>query len=341
MRFEKDEASQAYLQTFRYGPVRRIVFTGDGVLSAFPVHLLRLRERGGAGEAMWLADRFAVSHAPTPAAWLALREEARPSQADEALWAMADPALKPDRTAPAVPPGPAPDASFAQLVGLGTALGDPGAVCELENRPATRKIADRIARRLGLAPETVLTGAAATESAVRAADASGALQNARIVAFNSHALVAGELTETTLDEPAIVLSPPYACGSPAPERTDPEDDGLLLASEVLDLTLDADWVLLTACNTAASDGTPDGEPLSGLASSFFYAGARALLVSHWEASVAADVAADGPTEIFMNALFAPEAADLPRAEAVRLAYSAVRRYYPHPSHWATFSVIGD
>ena len=46
------------------------------------------------------------------------------------------------------------------------------------------------------------------------------------------------------------------------------------------LDLDADWVLLTACNTAASGGAIDAEPLSGLARAFFYAGARALLVSH-------------------------------------------------------------
>ena len=47
------------------------------------------------------------------------------------------------------------------------------------------------------------------------------------------------------------------------------------------LKLDADWVVLSACNTAGPDGTLGGESLSGLARAFFYAGARALLVSHW------------------------------------------------------------
>src|SRR5262249_45199520 len=58
------------------------------------------------------------------------------------------------------------------------------------------------------------------------------------------------------------------------------DDGLLTASEVAQLKLNADWVVLSACNTAAGE-KPGAEALSGLARAFFYAGARALLVSHW------------------------------------------------------------
>src|SRR4029077_92889 len=58
------------------------------------------------------------------------------------------------------------------------------------------------------------------------------------------------------------------------------DDGLLTASEVAQLKLNADWVVLSACNTAAGERR-GADGLSGLARAFFYAGARALLVSHW------------------------------------------------------------
>ena len=74
-------------------------------------------------------------------------------------------------------------------------------------------------------------------------------------------------------EPALVLSIPD-------EPTD-QDDGLLQTSEISELKLNADWVVLSACNTAASDGL-GAEPLSGLARAFFYAGARSLVVSHWD-----------------------------------------------------------
>jgi CHAT domain-containing protein len=83
--------------------------------------------------------------------------------------------------------------------------------------------------------------------------------------------MAGELSG--IAEPGLILSPPA--------RATEADDGYLSASEVAQLKLDADWVLLSACNTAAPDGTPGAEGLSGLAKAFFYAGARSLLVSHW------------------------------------------------------------
>jgi hypothetical protein len=85
-----------------------------------------------------------------------------------------------------------------------------------------------------------------------------------------------------LAEPALVLTPPAA---PAPDN-----DGLLTASKIATLKLNADWVVLSACNTAAGDGTSDAGGLSGLAKAFFYAGARSLLVSHWEVPSLATVA---------------------------------------------------
>ena len=74
-------------------------------------------------------------------------------------------------------------------------------------------------------------------------------------------------------EPGLILTPPAEASE--------EDDGYLSASEIAGLKLDADWVILSACNTAAG-GAQGAEALSGLARAFFYAQARALLVSHWE-----------------------------------------------------------
>jgi CHAT domain-containing protein len=92
----------------------------------------------------------------------------------------------------------------------------------------------------------------------------------RIVYFATHGLVAGEVQG--LGEPALVFTLPA-------EPTD-LDDGLLTASEVAQLKLNADWVVLSTCNTVAGD-TVGADGLSGLARAFFYAGSRALLVSHW------------------------------------------------------------
>ena len=119
-----------------------------------------------------------------------------------------------------------------------------------------------------------------------------------------------------------------------------EDDGVLTASEIAALRLDADWVILSACNTAASDGTPGAEGLSGLAKAFVHAGARTLFVSHWPVSSQATVAL---TSVLLGEASRP---GVGRAEAHRRAMQAVRDdpatpLFAHPVFWAPFVVIGE
>jgi CHAT domain-containing protein len=131
------------------------------------------------------------------------------------------------------------------------------------------------AQALGAPPSSVYLRKDATVTKVKSLD----LSDVRVVAFATHGLVAGDLP--ALAEPAVALTPPA-------EPTK-EDDGLLRASDVPQLKLNADWVVLSACNTAAADGTPGAEGLSGLAKAFFHAGARSLLVSHWPVDSVATV----------------------------------------------------
>src|SRR5258708_12180787 len=65
-----------------------------------------------------------------------------------------------------------------------------------------------------------------------------------------------------------------------PPKAATANDAFLDASEILNLDLDSDLVILSACNTAGPGGA-GGESLSGLARSFFFAGSRGLLVTHW------------------------------------------------------------
>ena len=106
------------------------------------------------------------------------------------------------------------------------------------------------------------------------------------------------------------------------------------------MKLNADWVVLSACNTIAGD-KPGAEALSGLARSFFYAGARALLVSHW--AVDSEAATRLTTSTFDRLKADPK---LGRAEALRqamLAYlndaSSPRNAYP--AYWGPFALIGE
>jgi CHAT domain-containing protein len=127
-----------------------------------------------------------------------------------------------------------------------------------------------VSQTLGLKSEDVLLGERATEANVKQ------LSAYRVVYFATHGTIAGEIEGTT--GPGLILTPPK-------ERTE-KHNGYLSSSEVAALKLDADWVVLSACNTAAG-GAQDTEALSGLARALMYAGARALLVSHWAVDSAA------------------------------------------------------
>lgn len=169
----------------------------------------------------------------------------------------------------------------------------------------------------------VRIGAAATETAVRKTD-TDLLAEARFVVFSTHGLMAG----ASFAEPGLVLTPP--------EMATTDDDGYLTASEAAQLRLSADFVVLSACNTAASDGRPGGEGLSGLARAFFYAGARSLLVSHWEVS-------DQATTALITGTFAGlDALSGNRAMALQAAMRDVRadRRWQHPAYWAAFTLVG-
>ncbi len=156
----------------------------------------------------------------------------------------------------------------------------------------------------------------------------------RIVYLATHALVAGDVAQKAKlnTEPALVLS--------LPQKPTESDDGLLKASDIAQLKLDADWVVLSACNTAAGD-KPGAEALSGLARAFFYAGGRSLIVSNW------DVDTDS-TAYLMVQTFAAMAADpkLSHAEALRKSMLAMIGNAEHPSwaepyYWAPFVVVGE
>ncbi len=134
-------------------------------------------------------------------------------------------------------------------------------------------------------------------------------------------------------EPALVFTPP-------PEASY-EDDGLLTASEIArHLKLDAELVILSSCNTAAADGTPGAEALSGLAKAFFYAGSRALLVSHWP--VESRAAATLTTRMFTSMAERPSQG---RAKALQRAMLGLmedgKTLYAHPMFWAPFVVVGE
>jgi CHAT domain-containing protein len=206
----------------------------------------------------------------------------------------------------------------------------------LNRLPDTAEEVKSIARTLDADPDRdIFLGIRASERQVKTMD----LSDRRVIAFASHALVPGDLDG--LDQPAIALS--------APSVTHDNEDGLLRMGEIMRLKLNADWVVLSACNTGAADGA-GAEAISGLGRAFFYAGTRAILVSMWPVETTS-------AKKLTTGLFRYQKDDrtLTRARSLRKsilelmdnqvledkATGKVITSYAHPFFWAPFIVVGD
>ncbi len=242
-----------------------------------------------------------------------------------------DPIFGPQKVAANAPRGPAKKRSTARTRAYadywkGQVIDRANLAAALPALPDTAKELKAVAKEVGANAADIHLGKDASETTVKRTP----LADYRIVYFATHGLVAGDVQG--LGEPSLALT--------IPKEPSELDDGLLTASEVAQLKLAADWVVLSACNTAAGD-KPGAEALSGLARAFFYAGARALLVSHW--SVESDAASRLASTTFRLMKTDAKAG---RAAALRRAMldymnDGSNPWNAYPAFWGPFAVIGE
>ncbi|HSR81517.1 MAG TPA: CHAT domain-containing tetratricopeptide repeat protein, partial [Hyphomicrobiaceae bacterium] len=356
---------------------KHLIIVPSGPLTRLPFHVLVTRPvdpslTGMARyqKAAWLVLQQPVTVLPSVGSLQALRR-LPPSQAHEPYIAFGNPLLLGaagnDRSAwgkqrCAQPAGiRAAEGRASARRGVSLRAVDLAELRAQEPLPETADELCAVAEALGAAAresDTIWLGERATERNLKRLSREGKLARYRVVHFATHGLLSGE-SEAILKakaEPALILTPPEE-GTPASELE--EDDGLLTASEVAQLELDADWVVLSACNTAAGE-KGDAEALSGLARAFFYAKARVLLVSHWP--VNSDAAVKLTTRTFEALKSNPS---IGRSEALRRSMvelitgdrpqdgeraSELRGFEPrslgkpqdaHPATWAPFVLVGE
>ena len=319
---------------------RSLLVMPSGALTALPFHLLVTEQPpaaipenfDGYRNAAWLLKRQAVSVLPSVSSLKSLRAFARRDQAVKPMTGFGDPLFNPAQQGNTDKRPATKSASrsvtnvaytdFWQGVGVDRAR----LAKALPQLPDTADELNAVAKDLGVAAADIHLGSEASETTVKRAP----LADYGIIYFATHGLVAGDVKG--VGEPSLALS--------IPSQPSELDDGLLTASEVAQLKLNADWVVLSACNTIAGD-RPGAEALSGLARSFFYAGARALLVSHWAVDSAAATRLTIST--FDRLRSNPK---MGRAEALRQAMlgylnDASSPKNAYPALWGPFALIGE
>jgi tetratricopeptide (TPR) repeat protein/CHAT domain-containing protein len=318
----------------------QLLVVPSGPLTALPFHLLvtdkpaiavprmQINDMAAYRDAAWLVKRHAVTVLPSVASLKALRVFARKGQGTKLMIGFGDPVFAPNQSAAVAGQRTAIAASTRAYSDYwhGASVDRTRLAEALSPLPDSAEELKAVAAKLGASSSDIYLGRNATEENVKRLP----LSDYRVVYFATHGLVAGDVEG--LGEPSLAFT--------LPNEPSELDDGLLTASEVAQLKLNADWVVLSACNTAAGE-KPGAEALSGLARAFFYAGARALLLSHWRIdSKAATRLATSTFDIMKSNQ------TIGRAEALRramLAYLDDRSdiWNSYPAFWGSFSLVGE
>jgi CHAT domain-containing protein len=302
----------------RLAGVKALVVAPSGALLSLPFPLLLTGpgDTANLAAAPWLIRNMTVAHVPSAANFVALRK-AGTSRAANPWFGFGG--FRPVTLAQA-------EATFPGAACAGSAR----LFASLPTLPFAQRELDAARGLLGASASDELLNAAFTADAVRRM----ALKDYRILHFATHALLPAELR--CQNEPAIVTS--------APPKARDASGTLLTASDIAVLDLDANAVILSACNTGGPGNSTSGESLSGLARAFFFAGARSMLVTHWSindqtsAFLVADTLrrlAAGSDGGLAGALQAAQLGLIDRAGKDLPAYVA------HPFYWAPFALIGE
>lgn len=282
----------------------------------------------------WLIKRYSVSVLPSVQSFKMLRTEAR-RRPSPRLFAVAEPDFS----------GRGLTGRSGSPEGIGRSgrylkngLPIRSAVEKLPGLPGAQREAMLVKSLFAPKDTEVLLYSEATEKAVRQASQSNRLAAATVVLFATHGILAGEMSS---DEPGLALA--------GTSDADTSNDGFLSASEILGLRLDADLVILSACNTAGPEARTN-QALSGLARAFFYAGARSLLVTQWRlrddvaAAMVFDVVQGTQTRFAGNRAKALQYATLRVMDGAPHADTTMspeeRDTLAHPSAWAAFTLVG-
>ncbi len=296
--------------------IKHLVFVSNGPLLSLPLGVLVRPPASPGAPPAYLARDLAISVVPTVGAFRDLRQGAAGAAAAKPFLGFGDPAFSGQ-------PGDQRGLAAATKRCRADKAIDVADIKGLPRLPDTASELRGIAASLKATPDSVVLGADATKAGLESRN----LAQYRVIAFATHGLLANELD--CQNEPALALS--------LPAKATKGDDALLPASEIVGLHLNADWVLLSACNTAGPDGRA-GEALSGLTRAFFYAGARSVMATHWPV-------ASEPTVRLTTLTFETWAKQPKRGKASALHEAQLALMNDpataHPIFWAPFVLVGD
>ncbi len=333
-RFKFDASYRLYQNLL--GPIydvlqgnEHLIIATTGPLGQLPFGVLVKESWNGNdySKAPWLIRDFGISHVSSASAWLALKTLSKTPSGKQPLMAWGDPTFAVTAASASTKNSVRSVLNKHAVYGeLDKAVVDQVRYATLPPLPETRDEVISLAKALKADLKTdVLLGEKATRESVLIASESQKLLDKQVIVFATHGLLPGDLPK--LEQPALAMAAMSESGS----------SPLLTLEDVMGLRLNADWVILSACNTAGADGKVE-EAMSGLARGFFYAGSRSLLVTHW--SVESESAMQLTTKTLELYKKHP---NMSRAEALKQSMLSLMQspHFSHPTFWAPYALVGE
>ena len=292
----------------------RLIIIPNGTLLSVPFELFTdpLGKAKNLSKANWLIKNFDITYYPSISSYY-LMQESKKRDFNNYFAGFGNPKLAPENKKINVS-----ELKINDLF-LRGGIADVKKIKQLGELPKTAEEIQKISKFFK--QKDIFLGEKFNEKIIKTSN----LSKYSVISFATHGIIADEIKG--LKEPGLIATPP--------QKGTIENDGVLTASEIKKLNFDSELIILSACNTAAPDGTSSADGLSGIASSFFYAGARSLLVSHWYVE-------DESTVNLMTGMFD----NLPNAKNITSALRKTKlkmiqdKKTEHPIFWAPFVLIG-
>ncbi len=292
-----------------------LIVVPDGTLSYLPFEAMVVTS--GHGRNTYLAERFAIVYGPSASALVTVSEMNRQGMPLRTLLAFGDPVITPPDGLPRIAAEQSSD-SIARVRSSSLAEDYEERGFSFARLPYTRDEVLGLGKLFPPDQRQLYLGADAREEAVKGEN----LKDFRYIHFATH----GFLDESHPGRSGILLS----------HAPDSQEDGILQASEIMRLKLNADVVTLSACSTGLGK-LVNGEGVLGLTRAFFYAGARNVVVSLWNVN-------DSATATLMNAFYLNLRRGFAKSEALRQAklelLHSSQPLWRHPYFWAAFVIQG-
>jgi len=286
--------------------IEHLIIVPDGILHYLPFETL-IKNDMKTSEHKYLIELYDISYAPSVSSLVHLMQKERPKKYAKALLAVGNPVyllkgVKKSRHEDK-------HGDVLREIFLNDGF-------ELSPLPYSRKEIRRVTRCFPKERVDILLDSQAREESIK----NRPLEEYQIIHFACH----GFLDEKTPMRSALVLT----------LDDNIEEDGFLQAREISNLSLSADLVVLSACQTGKGR-LENAEGVLGLPRTFFYAGARSTISSLWKIS-------DKSTSEIMPSFYRYLTAGKNKATALRLAkLEMLRSPYSHPFYWAAFVLNGD